>query len=304
MRPLISYDDIVTPDAATPQPAQHMNPPVAPPPAKKRKTNGRQGAPGGRGHQSVQHWDDPGSQEPQMTYDEAPATSDYGHSDAGHGAQEEAGQEEEEESRELTYDEIWDDSALIDAWNSAAAEYEAFHGSGKKWKEEPVKKSPLYVPPSHPLTLLNSDAYISWYNVPPATTSKPKAGSSGAQGLASTSNSVNASTCNGALDAETDSTPLNFDTYVPTHDPSLAAPGVAPGMDGVSASGAGSEAAMVSQDEAFSRAMAAMYWSGYWTAVYHCRRNEAQQNNGAEQEEDGGAEEEEGEDEEMLPAQR
>jgi hypothetical protein len=32
--------------------------------------------------------------------------------------------EEEEESRELTYDEIWDDSALIAAWESATAEYE------------------------------------------------------------------------------------------------------------------------------------------------------------------------------------
>ena len=77
-----------------------------------------------------------------------------------------AEEEEEEESRELTHEEIWDDSALIDAWNSAAAEYEvranvsargassltssiawfqqAFHGPGKKWKAEPVKKSPLY----------------------------------------------------------------------------------------------------------------------------------------------------------------
>lgn len=31
----------------------------------------------------------------------------------------------EGESRELNHEEIWDDSALIDAWNSANAEYEA-----------------------------------------------------------------------------------------------------------------------------------------------------------------------------------
>jgi len=31
--------------------------------------------------------------------------------------------------------------------------------------------------------------------------------------------------------------------------------------------------ATVSQDEAFSRALNAMYWGGYWTAVYHCHRN-------------------------------
>jgi hypothetical protein len=32
--------------------------------------------------------------------------------------------EEVEDSRELTNDEIWDDSALIDAWNAATEEYE------------------------------------------------------------------------------------------------------------------------------------------------------------------------------------
>jgi hypothetical protein len=37
---------------------------------------------------------------------------------------EEEEEEEEEESRELTHTEIWDDSALINAWESAAAEYE------------------------------------------------------------------------------------------------------------------------------------------------------------------------------------
>lgn len=31
---------------------------------------------------------------------------------------------DEEESRDLTHEEIWDDSALVDAWNSATAEYE------------------------------------------------------------------------------------------------------------------------------------------------------------------------------------
>lgn len=46
-----------------------------------------------------------------MNYDDASA----------HG---EDGEVEEGESRELTHQEIWDDSALIDAWNSATAEYE------------------------------------------------------------------------------------------------------------------------------------------------------------------------------------
>lgn len=33
----------------------------------------------------------------------------------------------------------------------------------------------------------------------------------------------------------------------------------------------GDNGAMIGQDEAFSRALNAMYWGGYWTAVYHVR---------------------------------
>ncbi|KAL7285948.1 hypothetical protein ACG7TL_001063 [Trametes sanguinea] len=294
MRPIISYDDIVPSDSATPKPA--MNPPAAPPPAKKRKTNPhqqRQGGPGnGRGHPPMQHWDDPGNQDPQMPYDDVPAAaaSASGANGAAEGAGEEYYEEEEEdeeESRELTHDEIWDDSALIEAWNSATAEYERFHGKGKSWKDQPVKKSPL------------------WYNVPPETTSKPKASTS-------TANGATGHNANGAATAA-DSAPLNFDTFVPTHDPSLAAAAAAsamaaPAADGAAMLGTGAEAANVSQDEAFSRAMQAMYWSGYWTAVYHCRRNETQQNDSAagaiEEQQEDAAEEDEAEDEDMLPAQR
>ncbi|KAH9938958.1 uncharacterized protein BXZ73DRAFT_44026 [Epithele typhae] len=262
MRPIISYDDIT------------------PPPAKKRKTapnyrqgqgqyGGRQGPP----HQAVQHWDDPGIQGPQMPYEDAPLITT---------TMQKEEEDEEDESRELTHGEIWDDSALIDAWNSAAAEYEAYHGPGKKWKNEPVKKSPL------------------WYNIPPDLPPTSKTSSAG----------VSTSTPQNGGEGE-DSAPLNFDTFVPTHDPSLAtAMAPAAGMDG-NPLGTGSETAMVSQDEAFSRAMAAMYWSGYWTAVYHSRRNETRQANGSIEQDDGafgededgqGAEDEE--DEEMLPAQR
>ena len=50
---------------------------------------------------------------------------EYGDGDGDEGA--DMG-EEEEESRALTHEEIWDDAALIDAWNSAEAEYEVpFH---------------------------------------------------------------------------------------------------------------------------------------------------------------------------------
>ncbi|KAI0770969.1 hypothetical protein BD413DRAFT_476776 [Trametes elegans] len=291
MRPIISYDDIVAPEPAPQAPKAQMDPPPAPPPTKKRKPNPHQqrsggGGGGARTHQSVQHWDDPGSQEPQMSYDDAPAASASAAGRAG-GAKyyEEEEEEEEEESRELTHEEIWDDSALIDAWNSAAAEYEAFHGPGKKWKEQPVKKSPL------------------WYNVPPAKSSKPKVNTS-----APAQSNVPPVAANGTADE--DSAPLNFDTFVPTHDPSLAAAGPSHAGSAASALAVGAEAATASQDEAFSRAMTAMYWSGYWTAVYHCRRNEMQQTGaaavvgGEEYQADGADEARDDEDEEMLPAQR
>jgi len=64
---------------------------------------------------------------------------------------------------------------------------------------------------------------------------------------------------------ETDSRPLNFETFVPTYDPSLPAPPVMT-QDYVSDVPAG---AVVSQDEAFAKALNAMYWGGYWTAMYH-----------------------------------
>jgi len=54
-------------------------------------------------------------------------------------------EEEEEEDRELSHEEIWDDSALVNAWEAAQQEYEMFHGKDKDWKNEPVKKSRLYV---------------------------------------------------------------------------------------------------------------------------------------------------------------
>jgi len=49
----------------------------------------------------------------------------------------------EDESRELSHGEIWDDSSLVEAWEAAQQEYEMHHGSNKDWKTEPVKKSPL-----------------------------------------------------------------------------------------------------------------------------------------------------------------
>ncbi|SJL07799.1 uncharacterized protein ARMOST_11151 [Armillaria ostoyae] len=125
------------------------------------------------------------------------------------------GRREEEENKELTHDEIWDDSALIDAWTAANEEYAAYHGEDKSWKDE--------YPPD---------------DVEPT----PK-----------------------------DSQPLLNVNFEPSHDPPA------------------------SQDEAFQRAMSAMYWAGYWTAVYHHKKRLQE-----EEEEEGEGEEEEVEVEENL----
>ena len=45
--------------------------------------------------------------------------------------------------QELTHEDIWDDSALIAAWEAATEEYEVYNGPEKGWKTEPVHKSPL-----------------------------------------------------------------------------------------------------------------------------------------------------------------
>ncbi|KAI6133885.1 hypothetical protein EV401DRAFT_2053412 [Pisolithus croceorrhizus] len=243
------------------------------PPSKKRKYNQQKG----RGTH-VQHWDDPGTLQDAVVYDEQ-------EDDTFHENLQAEVKGEIEESRELTYDEIWDDSALVDAWNSAQAEYEAFHGKSKDWKKEPIKKSSL------------------WYNVPQASVGKrsevPK---------------------DAVVEGDADNTaPIDFDTFVPTYDPSLSEPQVR-SLDALNAMGSNASqsflppasTSMVSRDEAFNNALSAMYWSGYWTAVYHCQRNTPKDEVPADEEGqdyDGEGEELEGGDadeaeEDLVPAQR
>ncbi|PFH50707.1 hypothetical protein AMATHDRAFT_3676 [Amanita thiersii Skay4041] len=141
-------------------------------------------------------------------------------------------------SRELTHEEIWDDSALIKAWNAATEEYEALNGPEKRWKNEPIHDSPL----SQELRRTDTP--------------------SGSVLLG------NAGECINNEGPEGDSQPLNFDTFIPSYDPSLHFPSSGSARPAESSP----RLASINQDEAFSRAMHAMYWSGYWTAVYHCRR--------------------------------
>lgn len=73
-----------------------------------------------------------------MAYDE-PEHEDY-------EEEVEAEAEQEEESRELTYEEIWDDSALINAWDAAAEEYEVSFSSGMLNRTNSIRRRHTMVP--------------------------------------------------------------------------------------------------------------------------------------------------------------
>ncbi|KAH8101564.1 hypothetical protein BXZ70DRAFT_891485 [Cristinia sonorae] len=301
MRPVVSYDDITAPSTnngekpgfgGAQQPQQPQLGPQLPstlqPPTKRRRTNHNhsqsrtQHQQNSRQHQYVQHWDEPGGSGPKVNY--GGGEDEEVGEDVGEGGEEgeNEDEDEDEESRVLTKEEIWDDSALIDAWNSASAEYESFHGKGNKsWKEEPVKRSPL------------------WYNIPPepskSKVSQTKGKATVTNGIAPTFSVPEVPAMDESI-AEFDSQPLDFNTYVPTHDPSLTPlhpPGV-PGPDFAQYYMPPLQGPMVGQDEAFQRALSAMYWGGYWTAVYHYQR---QSQSGAGQ--SHGEDEADGDDEEM-----
>ncbi|KAG6371505.1 hypothetical protein JVT61DRAFT_9209 [Boletus reticuloceps] len=309
MRPLIQYDLDEPPVAHSdslptgPQPNTHR------PPMKKRKRNHHNHL------KPLQHWDDPGSTTVGVEYDEQGASIAAGSvpvsyaddiedeyveeaADGDEGAAEEQEQEGGEESGPLTHEEIWNDSALIDAWNSAEAEYKvcrvsrpthtrrsppsskAYHGTSKAWKTEPVKKSPL------------------WYNKPYTAPGPSKPKSRSKQVLPQAQAQEDG-------EAEPDTAPLDFNTYVPTHDPSLVIPSdTTPATQTLSFIPPPSTR-MVSRDEAFNNALSAMYWSGYWTAVYHCQSQTSGENNNepAEATEEDEIEADEGE-EDLVPAQR
>lgn len=133
MRPIISYDDITTPispeQGSSAQIGHHL-PPSHQRPTKRRRSNQKVTA----HKRQIKHWDDPSRSTSIDNHDvvsEGVAVSQVSGNEAmqvgGHTSRAEEKQQEREEetmSRELTHEEIWDDSALIDAWNSATAEYE------------------------------------------------------------------------------------------------------------------------------------------------------------------------------------
>ena len=108
MRPVISYDDITLPY----KPETSSSSSSRPPPNKKRKWYKQPS------HQRV-------SKSTTLVPPEATDPT------------------AQVEGRELTHEDIWDDSALIAAWDAATEEYEAYNGPEKGWKMESVHKSSL-----------------------------------------------------------------------------------------------------------------------------------------------------------------
>ncbi|KAG6874160.1 hypothetical protein C0995_005578 [Termitomyces sp. Mi166 len=240
VRTLVSYDDMY--QASPPQSPSHK-----PPPAKKRKWNKNS-----KGRNTNNH------QRHTNAIGQVPASSKT------------VADIEMEEGRDLTHDEIWDDSALIDAWNAAAEEYEAFHGPDKGWKKEPIHNSPL------------------WYNTPKVVGKNNHTGSNGKIPILES-------------DEQENSRPLDFETFMPSHNPALdVSPTLVPENPPQFLLDA--SRCIVSQDEAFTRALGAMYWSGYWTAMYHAQRQIAQKQSAedeVQQGEEDFIDEDEGEEEEQ-----
>lgn len=146
-RTVVSYDDITLPYDQPEEPVQASKPSGGQPPPKKRKKN----------NQKAKHWDNSSNAKSSASYSQRTAfendlrdpkskqlqDSQIVGEDQWDAAEGEGEYDEEEESRNLTHEEIWDDSALVDAWESAMEEYKAYHDGEDGWKKEPVKKSPL-----------------------------------------------------------------------------------------------------------------------------------------------------------------
>ena len=115
-----------------------------------------------------------------------------------------------------------------------------------------------------------ADIIPRWHNIPP---SSPKAKEHGTGYSLLTSHVEtfdNTENYIDDVDPEDHSRPSDFNTFVPSHDPSLRpATPHAPSFGHAHISAQHESGRPVTQDEAFDRALQAMYWSGYWTAAYH-----------------------------------
>ena len=111
--------------------------------------------------------------------------------------------------------------------------------------------------------------FASWYNIPPEPKPAPAGGGGGlagqaiAQAMAMQERQMNGvEFLNGQQE---DGEQAEYDAYEEGNE-GVAQATMPPDLGAYHGKGVG-------QDEAFSRAMNAMYWTGYWTAVYHVSRS-------------------------------
>ncbi|PCH33122.1 hypothetical protein WOLCODRAFT_134938 [Wolfiporia cocos MD-104 SS10] len=218
MRQIISYDGITSPQTLhAAQPNSH--PSSSQQPSKKRRMNPTNGYT--KRHNKKKR----GSTRQGSSHT-------YASSGSAQAAQTDGVEGEDEEDCELTHEEIWDDSALIDAWDTAMAEYRALHGQGGDWKQAAAEGQPQSQNGSMSQTSSanksNTDA--------PATPSLPH------------KNNAAAEDTQYMMPPSLNMAEFDFSTF------SLPE----------------SQSETVSQDEAFTRALSTMYWAGYYTAIYHC----------------------------------
>lgn len=132
-RSLLSYDDI----SSAPPPPFHGSHPISrgpPPPGdtdshalkRKRNWNGR------NGHQPRHpHWDSIRSNDAAMPYgsegNEDPGASRRGQNQNQNQNREYTSKPKRKKARQLTQEELWDDSALIEAWDASMEEYRVFY---------------------------------------------------------------------------------------------------------------------------------------------------------------------------------
>ncbi|KAG8736371.1 hypothetical protein FRC10_009396 [Ceratobasidium sp. 414] len=215
-----------------------------PPNKRRRGNNPSRGGKGWERHGNQQHrhqhWDEPGDPLPAPAKKPKPKRYTIDH--------------------ELTQEDIWDDSALIEAWDAAVEEYESLNGPGKAWKEGPVHKSALwYAPPPKPQENEEEEE-------------DDEEGEGGQEGEVETGGNA----LEEGGEAEADSAPIDFNTFMPSHDPTLgsktkiatAGSTLEPYVP-TAFSVAIPDAATLTRDEIFEKAVSASYWAGYWTAMYH-----------------------------------
>lgn len=194
-------------------------------------------------HNRHQHWDEPSQSSATLSYDPPAPTSVKKDKPKRYTI-----------NHELSQEDLWDDSALIQAWDAAAEEYASLNGPGKSWKDEPTHKSAL------------------WYAPPP----KPEGNQADDD-----DDEEEGENEEGEADAEEngdqdpDSIPIDFDSFVPAHDPTLGQETSGAAAYGpyapTSLSAAAQDVSTLSKDDIFEKAVSASYWAGYWTAMYHAK---------------------------------